>query len=150
MSPANSSPFNYAHTNYLILARILHKVAPERSVVAQFRKRVLRPLRISMAFSRLAPIPGPALGAYTTERGVFEQSTGWSPSWGLGNGMLATMSIDEVASLASGVLAGKTLSKGSRKDMVKRHGPGFGPTPDQVYFAQGGHGQRLAPAVPVL
>ncbi|MGA7398178.1 MAG: serine hydrolase domain-containing protein [Solirubrobacterales bacterium] len=129
--------FNYAHTNYLLLARILRRAEPGTTIARRMQKRVLRPLGINMTFSRLAPIPGPALAAYTSERGVFEQSTGWSPSWGLGNGMLATTSIDNVAREAKGVLSGRTLSSWSRKDMVKRYAPGIGPNPERVYFAQG-------------
>lgn len=129
--------FNYAHTNFLILARVVRKILPAGTLVSQLRKRVLGPLGLTANFSRLAPIPAPALGAYLSDRGVFEQSTGWSPSWGLGNGMLATTSIDNVAGIASGVLAGKTLKPWSRKDMVKKYAPGLGPIPDRFYFAQG-------------
>ena len=131
------SCMNYAHTNYLLLARVLRRIAPDTTVVRQLRRRVLEPVGIRMAFSRLAPIPAPVLGAYTLERGFFEQSTGWSPSWGLGNGMLATTSIDNVAKEAMGVLSGRTLSPASRRDMVKQYSPGIGPDPSRVYFAQG-------------
>lgn len=131
------SCMNYAHTNYLLLARVLRRIAPDTTVVRQLRRRVLEPVGIRMAFSRLAPIPAPVLGAYTLERGFFEQSTGWSPSWGLGNGMLATTSIDNVAKEAVGVLSGRTLSPASRRDMVKQYSPGIGPDPSRVYFAQG-------------
>ena len=131
------SCMNYAHTNYLLLARVLRRIAPNSTVVRQLRRRVLEPVGIRMAFSRLAPIPAPVLGAYTLERGFFEQSTGWSPSWGLGNGMLATTSIDNVAKEAVGVLSGRTLSPASRRDMVKQYSPGIGPDPSRVYFAQG-------------
>lgn len=129
--------FTYAHTNFLILARVVRKALPGGTLVSQLRKRVLRPLGLKAAFSRLAPIPAPVLGAYMSDRGVYEQSTGWSPSWGLGNGMLATTSIDNVAKIASGVLAGKTLTPWSRKDMVKQYAPGLGPDPGRFYFAQG-------------
>ncbi len=129
--------FSYAHTNFLILARIVRKVLPGGTLVSQLRKRVLRPLGLRAAFSRLAPIPAPALGAYLSDRGFFEQSTGWSPSWGLGNGMLATTSIDNVAKIARGVLARKLLTPWARRDMVRQYAPGLGPVPGQFYFGQG-------------
>ncbi len=129
---------SYAHTNYAILARILRVLTPGTSIVSQFRKRFLRPLGIKMAFSRLAPIPEPALAAYTRERGVFEESTGWSPSWGLGNGMLSTTSIDDVSKLARGMFSGRMLSPWSRRDIFKRYAfTGLGPDPTVVYGAQG-------------
>lgn len=129
--------FSYAHTNFLILTRILRKLEPESTVVAELRERLLRPLGIKMAFSRLAPIPFPALSAYTTERNIFEESTGWSPSWGLGQGMLATASIDNVTKLGKGILSGRRLSSRSRADFVRQYAPGLGPDPASTYFAQG-------------
>lgn len=131
------SCFNYAHTNYLILGRLLEKVTG-KSTAANLRQRILRPLQMaSTNLSRRAPIPGPALHSYTTERGVFEDATTWSPSWTLGNGVVASASIDDVARLAKGVLSGRTLSRQSRRQLVKRSGPFLGsPRPD-VYFAQG-------------
>lgn len=130
--------FSYAHTNYLLLGRIVRAVAPDRSLKAHLRE-VLGD--IDLQFSRLAPIPAPALSAYTPERGFFEESTGWSPSWGLGNGMLATATIDEVTGIARRVLSGRTLPAASRRDLVRRYAPMPGP----VYFAQGlvaGNGWR--------
>ena len=127
------SCFSYAHTNYLLLGRIVREVAPERSLKGHLRE-VLGD--IDLRFSRLAPIPAPALSAYTPERGVFEESTGWSPSWGLGNGMLATATIDDVAGIAKQVLSGRTLSRWSRRDMVRSYIPAADASPRQ-YFAQG-------------
>ena len=129
--------FSYAHTNFLLLARIVRKVLPQGTLVSHLRKRVLRPLGIRLDFSRLAPIPGPTLQAYTTDRGVFEQSTGWSPSWGLGNGMLATGDIDAVARLAGGILGGRTLKGWARRDIAGQHGPDLVPGKPGAYFAQG-------------
>jgi hypothetical protein len=51
--------------------------------------------------------------------------------------MLATTSIDNVTRLAKGTLSGRTLSAGSRRDLVKRYGPNLGPAGDSLYFAQG-------------
>jgi CubicO group peptidase (beta-lactamase class C family) len=128
--------FHYAHTNFLILARVVREIAPG-SLVSQLRKRVLDPTGVKVAFSRLAPIPDPVLSAFTPERGFFEDSTNWSPSWGLGNGMLATTSIDNVTRLARGTLSGRTLSPSSRRDLVKRYGPNLGPPTESLYYAQG-------------
>lgn len=129
--------FSYAHTNFLILARVVRQVLRRGTLVAQLRKRVLRPLGIDLHFSRLAPIPAPALAAYTTDRGLYEQSTGWSPSWGLGNGMLATADIDDVARISTGVLAGRTLGKWARRDIARQYGPDLVKGKPGTYFAQG-------------
>lgn len=129
--------FSYAHTNFLILSRVVRSVVPGTTLVAQLQRQVLRPLGIRLAFSRLAPIPAPTLSSFSDGRGFFEETTGWSPSWGLGNGMLATGSIDNVGRLARGILSGRSLGPWARGDIVRQYAPGIGPNPDRVYFAQG-------------
>lgn len=129
--------FHYAHTNYLILGKVLRKVTGT-STAAEIRRRIFRPLGMRQtALSRLAPIPAPALHSYTTERGVFEDSTAWSPSWTLGNGTIATATIDDVARIARGVLSGRTLSRHARRQLTRQFPPTNGPASPNLYFAQG-------------
>lgn len=129
--------FHYAHTNYLILGKLIRKIT--RSPTAhQLRSRMLRPLGMSSVhLSPFAPTPPPALNSYTAERGVFENATAWSPSWTLGEGMIATARIDDVARIGRGVLSGRALSRRSRRDFVARRGPILGPPPFSPYYAQG-------------
>jgi hypothetical protein len=44
-----------------------------------------RPLKLRhTTITRTALMPDPALHAYGTDRGPYEDTTSWSPSWGLG------------------------------------------------------------------
>ncbi len=129
--------FHYAHTNFLILGRIIRKVSG-RSEATVLRRRILRPLGMnSVRLSTLAPMRPPVLNSYTSERGVFENSTGWSPSWSLGRGQVASGTIDDVARGARGILSGRTLKKSSRRQMFRRTGPIPPGYPPGFHFAQG-------------
>ena len=64
-----------------------HRQVGDRADAAEF----LDPLGLTETkITKLPAIPEPALHAYTSERGVYEESTGWSPSWGLGDGLIMT------------------------------------------------------------
>lgn len=129
--------FHYAHTNYLILGKVLRKVTGT-STALELRRRIFRPLGMRQtALSRLAPIPAPALHSYTTERGILEYATAWSPSWTLGNGTVATATIDDVVQIARGVLSGRTLSKRARRQLTRQFPPSGGAVDSNLYFAQG-------------
>ena len=69
--------------------------------------------------TKLPAIPEPALHAYTDERGVYEESTGWSPSWGLGNGLIMTSTAKDMTTLIKAVGTGKLLSKKSATEQTR-------------------------------
>lgn len=129
--------FHYAHTNYLLLGRVIRKVTG--SGVAQvLRRRILDPL--GMTGVRLSAYPAmrnPVLHSFTTERGMFEDATGWSPSWTIGRGEIGYGTIDDVALGARGILSGRTLKPVSRRQLVSRPPPVPPGFPPNLYFAQG-------------
>jgi D-alanyl-D-alanine carboxypeptidase len=128
--------FHYAHTNFIILGQILAKVT--RQPVATFiRRRILRPLKLHhTASSQTAEMPPPILHAYGFDRGPYEDTTSWTPSWGLGRGMLLYSDIKDVATSAEPILGGRLLSRSSRRQLVAPF-----PTPGQpqepFYYASG-------------
>ena len=65
-------------------------------------------------------MPEPALHAYGTDRGPYEDTSSWSPSWGLGAGQLMVSTIDDVAASARTILAAKLLSRPSERQFVAR------------------------------
>lgn len=110
--------FNYAHTNYILLSRIVQKVTGQRTS-SQMNRRILKPLGLDQTeITAEATIPSPVLHGFTSERGFYEDSTTWSPSWTLGSGTIATSTIDDVASSARGILSGRLLSRQSRRTLV--------------------------------
>jgi CubicO group peptidase (beta-lactamase class C family) len=125
--------FHYAHTNFLILGQVLKRVTG-RPFATLARRRILAPLGLkATAISRTAKIPPPVLHSFGTDRGPFEDTSFWSPSWGLGYGQLWTSTIDDVSRMARGVLGARLLSRRSERRLVagdpvfsSGSGPSFG------------------------
>jgi CubicO group peptidase (beta-lactamase class C family) len=112
--------FHYAHTNFLLLGQVLTKVTgkPFSTLV---RERIFRPLKLRhTTITRTALIPEPALHAYGTDRGPYEDTSSWSPSWGLGKGQLMVSTIDDVQQSAKWILGAKLISKASERQFVER------------------------------
>jgi D-alanyl-D-alanine carboxypeptidase len=107
--------FHYAHTNFIILGQILAKVT--RQPVATFiRRRILRPLKLDRtASSQTAEMPPRVLHAFGFDRGPYEDTTGWSPSWSIGRGLIMYGDIKDVATSAEPILGGRLHSRSSRR-----------------------------------
>lgn len=128
--------WNYSHTNYVILGLALEKVGGQ-PLVELLQAKVLDPLQLSETIANdNAPIPAPALQAYSGERRgwfktpankpLLEESTGWSPSWTIGHGSIQTTSIDDVATSAAAIGSGKLLSDEASVLMLSKVKQGFG------------------------
>jgi len=121
----------------------VHK-AGGRTTERQMKKRILGPLGLGQTeISAKASIPGPVLHGFTSERGVYEDSTTWSPSWTLGAGTIATSTLDDIATSAGAIFSGKLLSRRSRRQLVAPYVAG---TSDPAYFGFGmivGNGWRI-------
>lgn len=131
-----ASCFNYAHTNYLILGRVLREVTGSTTARHLWR-RIYRPLGMTGIRTSRFPGGGRLLNSFTRERGVFENATGWSPSWTLGNGQISTGTIDDVIRGSRGMFSGRLLERRSRRTMFRRIAPMPEGTPPGTYFAQG-------------
>ena len=107
--------FHYAHTGFIIIAKVLKKVTgtPAKTLI---ERRVLRPLGLRQTtISALPAMPEPVLHAYTADRGPYEDSTYWSPSWGIASSMLMSSTIGDVISSAKSLGKGALVSKASRR-----------------------------------
>jgi len=113
--------FHYAHTNFAILSQVIAKVSG-KSVDALMHERVLGPLGLDhTAVTRFPAFPGPALHAYTGERGFYEDCTFWSPSWSIGAGTVIT------STMADAVRGFREMSRGaliSKRANRERTSPG--------------------------
>jgi len=129
--------FNYAHTNYILLSGIVEKVTGQ-TTTRQMNRRVLKMLGLHQTqITAKATIPEPVLHAFTSERGVYEDSTTWSPSWTLGSGTIATSTIDDIATSARAIFSGRLLSRRSRRQLLAPSTAGLPPNSRSVYFALG-------------
>jgi CubicO group peptidase (beta-lactamase class C family) len=118
--------WNYSHTNYLVLGDVIEKTTglPLATVI---RERILAPLNLRNTTSSVAPdIPAPVLRAYTTERGSYDESTYWNPSWTLPAGAVMTTDIADLRISADAIMSGRLLSPASRAAQSDARLVGFG------------------------
>ena len=118
--------WNYAHTNYLVLGDVIEKTSGLPLAIV-IRQRILDPLNLRNTTSSVAPdIPAPVLRAYTTERGPYEESTYWNPSWTLPAGAVMTTDIADLRASAEAIMSGRLLSPASRAAQSDARLVGFG------------------------
>jgi CubicO group peptidase (beta-lactamase class C family) len=78
--------WSYSHANFVILGEALATIT-DKPVDELIRERIVEPLGMEGTEShQTAVIPEPVLHAYTSERGTYEESTFWDPSWTLAKG----------------------------------------------------------------
>jgi len=124
--------FHYAHTNFMILQKIIQKETGE-SVTRLLRQRVLRPLGLKGTKISAEPaIPEPVLHAYDADRGFYEDSTYWSPSWTIGHDTIMTGTIGDLIRAARGIGTGATISTRAARERLAPTtvdlSPGFNPS----------------------
>jgi CubicO group peptidase (beta-lactamase class C family) len=122
--------WSYSHANFILLGKALTAITrmPLRKLL---RTRVFQPAgRSATTTSSTAAIAGPVLHAYSSERGRYEDSTFWNPSWTLAHGAIETTDICDLATSARVVGRGDLLTKAShRKQLAPRLVGLGGPTP---------------------
>ncbi|GID98073.1 hypothetical protein Adi01nite_74850 [Amorphoplanes digitatis] len=102
--------WSYSHANFVILGQVLERVTGT-DVGRLLRQRVLNPLGLrSTVGADTAYIPGPVLHGYTIERGRFEDSTYWNPSWTTAAGAVLTSDICDLGASARAVGTGRLIS----------------------------------------
>jgi D-alanyl-D-alanine carboxypeptidase len=132
--------WSYAHTNFVRLGEALSAITGN-PVEELIRERVLKPLGMRETQShQTAVIPEPVLHAYTKERGTYEESTFWNPSWTLAKGSVMITDIHDLATSARAIGTGRLVSEKSHKEQVGSSLVGLGgPTkkcPENVCMKQ--------------
>jgi D-alanyl-D-alanine carboxypeptidase len=127
--------FHYAHTNFAILSQVISQVTGE-PISKLIREKVLVPLRLQHTqISRFPAMPGEALHSYTGERGVYEDSTFWSPSWTIGDGTVMTSPMEDVVRGAREIGRGMMLTPRLNRERIAPTTAGtFTPT---LHYAMG-------------
>ncbi len=133
---APGTNWGYSHTNYVILGRVLEKIAgmPLADAIRQY---VLEPMGLKQTAAFMTPeIPQPVLHGFSSERrgvlgikaGVpfFEESTFWNPSWTTVEGAVETTDISDLSLSIEAVASGKLLSPASSRAQIVPSLIGFG------------------------
>lgn len=136
MQFAPGTNWSYAHTNFMILGKILSMVG-KAPLDELLKKNVLDPmgLKHTAAFTS-SYIPEPVLHSYSSERRVqfgipdgspfYEEATYFNPAWGTPDGAAETTTIADMTTTAAAVGTGKLLSKSSFHAMTDPNLLGFG------------------------
>jgi D-alanyl-D-alanine carboxypeptidase len=101
------------------------------------RRQILTKLGLRQTEMRLdSDIPAPVLHGYSRDRGRYEDSTSWSPSWvpRLGN-MISTLG--DMGRWARALGTGSLLSPQSHALQVGPQNVGLGPLTASMYYAMG-------------
>jgi CubicO group peptidase (beta-lactamase class C family) len=129
--------FHYAHTNFAILSQVIAKVSGE-PVSKLMRERFLGPLGLDHTqISRFPAFAGPALHSYTGDRGVYEDSTFWSPSWTIGDGDVMASTLGDAVKATREIGRGKLISAHANQERIAptlAHTPPFSP---RLYYGLG-------------
>lgn len=128
--------FAYSHTEMAALVQVLEAVSGQ-SLEDLMAARIYRPLGMTASSAHQNnEIEQPAFHAFTNQRGVYEDSTYWDPTWGFNGGMNA--SVADLGRWLRALNTGELLSPADAKASL---GPattaGLGKLTDQRYFAYG-------------
>ena len=110
--------WSYAHTNYQILGAALAAAGGE-PLEELLRTRVIEPMGLTGTEPVLGTdLPAPALQTYSAERGVYENTTWWNPSWQTAPGSVLSTDICDLAASARAVGRGDLLTEASYEAMI--------------------------------
>ncbi|WP_406064244.1 beta-lactamase family protein [Streptomyces sp. NBC_01077] len=118
--------WSYSHANFVLLGAALEKITGTRLDVL-LKRQVLGPLGLRETRNSFTPdIPEPVLHAFTADRGTYEESTFWNPSWTTAPGAVQTTDICDLARSAVGIGSGELLSPSSYQELLNPGTVGLG------------------------
>ncbi|MFC9399342.1 serine hydrolase domain-containing protein [Streptomyces sp. NPDC057027] len=118
--------WSYSHANYLLLVQALEKITGTR-IDELVKERVTGPLGMRNTQNNFTPdIPRPVLHAFTSDRGFYEESTFWNPSWTTAPGAVITTHICDLATSARAIGSGELLSYRSYRTLLNPGTVGLG------------------------
>jgi D-alanyl-D-alanine carboxypeptidase len=128
--------WGYSHSNYVMLGSII-ETASKRNYAAFVQNAILSPLLLrNTAYAATSGIPSPVLAAFTSERGSYENSTYWSPSWTSFSGAM-TSNVCDLATWSSAYGSGALLSRASFAKIIAPTTVGLAQNTPALYFGLG-------------
>ncbi len=123
--------WSYSHANFVVLGEALAAITG-KPVEELIRERIVEPLGMEGTASyQTAVIPEPVLHAYDAERGTYEESTFWNPSWTLAKGAVMVTDICDLATSARAIGRGELVSRESHEEQVGPSVVGLGQPTDK-------------------
>lgn len=126
----------YSHTDYVLLGNILSKVT-KRDLNKTLKSYIFKPLAIkNTKFSLTPEIPSPVLHSFGFDRGIYEDTTFFSPSWTSSSGSM-TSTIHNLGTWANAWMKGYLLSPKSTAQLRAPDTVGKGQNTKDIYFGMG-------------
>ncbi len=123
----------YSHTEFSVMGLVIEK-ATGKSMGELYQELIFEPAGLTQThYMKDARLPDPALHAFSSDRGVYEDCTFWSPAWTGDSGPL-TSTLADLAKWAPIHGQGKLLTPQSYTHLISR--PDV-PGQDSLYFASG-------------
>jgi CubicO group peptidase (beta-lactamase class C family) len=118
--------WSYSHANFVLLGRALEKITGT-PLDRLLRERITGPLGLRNTRSNdTALIPPPVLHAYDDERGTYEESTFFNPSWTTAPGAVITQDICDLARSGQAIGSGELLSPAAFRTQLNPGTVGLG------------------------
>ncbi|MFD0574587.1 serine hydrolase domain-containing protein [Kitasatospora gansuensis] len=102
--------WSYSHANFVLLGAALEKIT-QTPLDVLLQQQIMGPLGLDETRNSFTPdIPTPVLHAFTADRGTYEESSFWNPSWTTAPGAVQTTDICDLARSAAAIGSGELLS----------------------------------------
>lgn len=126
----------YSHTDLAMLGTVLEE-ATGRSVAELFEERIFGPLGMERSSVHLTnEIGTPVMHAYTSDRGFYEDSTFWNPTWARNSGNM-NAPVVEIARWQLALNRGELLPEAAFAEQFAPNTAGLARWTDQTYFTYG-------------
>jgi D-alanyl-D-alanine carboxypeptidase len=126
----------YSHTDIALLGSVLEE-ATGQSLAELLATRIFEPVGMDSAESFTTnQISSPTMRAFTSERDVYEESTGWNPTWALHSGNM-NATVADLGRWARALNRGDLLDDDSFELMMAPNTAGLGPMTRDRYFSFG-------------
>ncbi|MFJ7589274.1 serine hydrolase domain-containing protein [Streptomyces sp. NPDC097617] len=107
--------WSYSHANFVLLGQALEKISG-KPLAEVMKQQITGPAGLDNTVNSFTPqIEEPVLHSFDAERGKYEESTFWNPSWTTAPGAVLTTHICDLARSAEAVGTGELLSPQSFK-----------------------------------
>lgn len=121
----------YSHLGFRLAGEVL-EAATGRPLPELLDELVVEPLGLDATeFTETVQFDGPVLRTYTDERGVYEESTGWSPDWGVPAGATQVTNICDLVRSAAGIGSGELLGPEAMETLLTPGDADLGTPTDQ-------------------
>lgn len=111
---------SYTHQGFRLAGAVMEAASGER-LDDLLAERITEPLGMtSTEVVESVDVPGPVLRTFTDERGQYEESTSWSPAWGVPERAMQVMDICDLRRSAHGIGSGELLQPGELQQLTAR------------------------------